>query len=410
MKKNIIQTFLIIIYSLIFFIFNAPTALRFFAVPELGSIGSCIMNISGYITLFLICHGIEMISVKRTLSAFGITLLLKIIPDILVDFIVNDAVLSEWAYDLMFLVQTAVIVIVVMIFNKVNFSLKKKLLWLILIVLGSAVIIVSGFVVADIIKYIDYKYEIHEQSDYAEHFLITVESIKELYFIVSFAARILILKGAAGLCRNDGKDISALKFALPISLTAYLILNMCFNTINMVTGIYPTFISEPRIEAEMSRVKIGLNIFRGREGFERISFYGQFNFVFLGDDFVCTYTTRTLSPCGWSTGYCSNNRDSISCATEKIAFLKNEKWKQVKLKNLYKTQEDKLLTEAVRTICDSGSAEILEHCAPYLKKYDPDYLYDLVENFDERQTEASKNEILSEQYISDVINNILNDR
>ncbi|MBQ8780292.1 MAG: hypothetical protein IJZ72_01255 [Oscillospiraceae bacterium] len=410
MKKTILNITKIIIYCLIFYIFNAPSAMKFFVIAELSVLKVLIMNFCGYIVLFMICHGTDKNNIKKALIAFGITLPFKFVTDLFADYLSDAVVLRDWANDLIFLIITLVISISILAVYKINPFKKEKTVYFILIIAGMAVIISSGFIVADAVKTIDYKHQFHSDSKYLQNAAYLTLNISETYRIGMIAARAILLAGAAGLCKKGNEEHTRLKLITCVFLILYLIFNLLFNTANAVSGIGSTYTIADKYKGELSKDYQVFNIYRGKSDLRYICFTQVKNYVYLGNEQICTYYTEPLAACGWNIDFADYNYQSIVCQLDKILYLKNGKWRTIHFTELNRVKEDKKLTEIIRNICDTGSAEALKYCAPYLKKYDSEYLYELVENFDERQTDVSCNEILTKQYISDILNGILDDR
>ena len=410
MKKTLLNTTAIIIYSLIFYIFNAPSAMKFFVIADLAVLGSLAMNIFGYAVLFMICHGTENNSIKKLLTAFAVTLPFKFIADLFADKLSDAVVLRDWANDLIFLMLTAIMAVSICAVYKINPLKKEKTVYLILTVIGAAVIISSGFTAAEAVKAIDYKHQFPAESIYLQNALYYTLNITETYRIGIFAARIILLAGVSGLCRTGNEDKSRLRITAFILLMLYLIFNILFNTANAVTGIKSYGTYSERYDSELSKDQVIFNIYRGTDDLRYICFTQVKNYVYLGNEQLCTYYTDPLAACGWNVDFCDYDYQGIACQLDRILYLKDGRWKTVHFRELDRVREDAKLTEIVRNICDTGSAEALKYCAPYLKKYDPNFLYELAENFNERQTDVSCNEILTEQYIADIINEILADR
>ena len=413
MKKTLLNLTTIIIYCLIFFIFTAPSAMTFFVMPGIEALKAFpgfIMNFCGYVVLFMICLGTEKTDIKKMLAAFAVTLPFKFAADQFVNYLTDAVILRDWAYDLIFLMLTGVTAISVMAVYRINPFKKRKIIYFILTAVSAAVIISWGFIIAEVSTANDYKYQFLSDSSRLKNLGYYTLNIIETYRIGMIAVRAVLLFGVSGLCRDGKEDGIKLRITASAFLLVYLIINIFYNTANVVSGIHFTNNTFVKTNGELSEDYINFGIYRGQPDFRYLCFAQVKNYVYLGDELMCTYYTDPLAPCGWSVDYADYDYESIVCQLDKVLYLKNGKWKTIHFSEFANAREDEHLTEICHTLCDTGSAEALKYLAPYLKKYDPDYLYDLVENFDERQTDVSGNELLREQYISDVINNILNDR
>ncbi|MBQ8780624.1 MAG: hypothetical protein IJZ72_02980 [Oscillospiraceae bacterium] len=317
--NKFIKLTLIILWSLIFYIFDAPSGMRFFSVPSLEMLPYILLNFSGYGVLFLICFGFERSELKKTAAAFAVTLPFKFAIDMLLPLMSEKMALEAWAQDIAFLMQAAVIVAVTTAVKKSRPSVKK----LVFAAVGAVLIIVSGLVGGGVLNEVAYKYAISADSPYAKNLVYYVNGVKEIYALAVFAARCLIAVGISA-------DISE-KYSFSFKWTGaaaavYLAFNCIFNTANIFSGINTGYAASDKADGAISVEQSFFELYRGSGDTRYSCCLSVKNHVFVGDKGVTKYNTNPLAACGWNIDFTDPDGKSFACQTEKLVYLKDNKW------------------------------------------------------------------------------------
>lgn len=423
--KNYISIFL---FELLFYIFDTNTVLQSFIPPsglEANNIIHLLMQFIEYGIMFFLCF--EMTNFKfekkKFLKAALIVLPAKIISDIAVYYLTirseqlsAEPLFNKFIWDIFHILHIIIIFAAFFaVWKPQNCPNKRKFtVNIILLTVGIACFIVSGVLLSYFIKNTAYKYSVERivsdgyifdaLPDMQTNFEYYINRVSEIYGATSVFIRTLIFASVSSIYgsiydieKQGGKSHSKADIFLTVLCYG---LNLCFNNVNVFSGIYH---GKAVFEKEPSVMTVDYDVWQLLRGIgkeQHIQCACDVNYVYIGDEYVCKFRTDPLASSDWLVDYGDTDGASIVCETTLIAY-RNEsgKWEKVKFGELDKAAENEKLTEVLINICKTGNLEAINYALPYLDKYEPELVIEI--SADSRK----ENYILSDEYFYELYEN-----
>ena len=359
---------------------------------------------------------------KKTLIAAAVVLAVKCVSDIIFALIRPEKIYGYFICDIFHIVMILVILLAIAVMRRNEFKWNKEnaafKINAALLIFGTVCLLISGIMLINYINSFYRKYDVETvmfDNMLDLSFSGYMRGAAEIYGIIAVFARSVILISSVKIFNalfisDKTDDIFDFKSTAVsgVCLVLCLILNLCFNTVGVFSGIGCKKMMGQKHTDQITIDFFQFNIARGTGENKYLNFITEKKYVYFGFTKVCTFKTSPIAACDWFVDYGDEEKMSIVCQTEVIAYInENGKWEAVKFKELGNVSENPKLTEVLKNICASGSLEVINYALPYFQKYAPDIINELKEIVNDGQyISGSQNWILNEEYSEKIIERI----
>lgn len=423
MKNHIKNYIIIFLFELMFFIFDTRSDMGCFALPqqiEFPFWARFFVQLAEFLLLFFIC--IKMTSQKfekKKLLKALLILPVKAALDIgtyyatthgeAVKFLFNDFI-----WDIFHIVSLFLIFAAIAFIWKPQKHTNVRMLKISVATLSMGIVLfaAAGIILHSFIGDTLYRYNISEHlpddgfvfnpsDEIRRQFQYYVSGASELYGIASVFIRSIIFISVYNMFVSfypSGEQVGGKMKKRVIPLIVCFALNLFFFNDSMFMGIYcikKINDKQPDYLCADSREYVML---RGLAFDLYVRYDCEFKSVYMGKERLAKVRADGLSY--GDDDYNRVGSSAVICGDVGIAFKQKGEWEKVKFKNLYKAEENPLLTEALKEVCKDGDLEIICAALPYFEKYEPDY--EITLPIGARQ----RNEVLSDEYYSELYEKI----
>lgn len=436
---------IVFLFELLFYVFYSYSNMIIAVLPqdfEVRLLPYFFMNLTMFLSIFAIFLKFTgtKIFCRKTLAAAAAVLAVKCVSDVIFALIRPEEIYRYFICDIFHIVIILVILSAIAVIRRNEFKWNKNntafKISAALLILGIVCLLVSGIMLINYINSFYRKYDVeavmfNNMLDLS--FSGYMRGAAEIYGIIAVFARSIILIGSVKIINAlfipyktdeviDFKSTAVSGVCLILCLT----LNLCFNTVGVFSGIGCKKMTSQKHKDHITIDFFQFNIARGTGENKYLNFITEKKYVYFGDTEICTFNTSPIAACGWFVDYGDEEKMSVVCQTEVIAYInENGKWETVKFKELGNVSEDPKLTEVLKNVCASGSLEVINYALPYFQKYEPNIIGELKEivNNDQNESDSevflfdgeyyqkygytdSQNWILSEEYCEEIIEKI----
>ncbi len=423
--KEVFSFTIIFLFELIFYIFDFTSNMIICVLPnhfEVGSLIYLFINVAMFLLMIIICFNLTSTKVIcKNILLFGCIILIgKCILDIMYAIIGADNLYNQFIGDIFHIILLALIFILFAAIWKlkpadIKISNNKLLLNIILLVSEILCLIIAGIMLVSFIDNVYYKYDVEKimsVDGYQLNCTYYINGATELYGIISVFIRSLIFFTLINIFNfvyspDTSKSMKSSLVVYGVVLLCF-VLNICFNNANVFSGIK---YQKSVVSKNSSDINTDYGIFclfRGIGDDRHLYYTAEKNYVYFGEEYVCTFNTHPLSACGWFVDYGDYEQSSIICQNELIAYIdENNQWTVIKFKDLKDIEENETLSSVLKNVCSTGSLEAIEFSLPYFQKYEQDYINELNSIITETSITDNGNWLLNEEYSSEIVSDII---